>query len=181
MIIDSARSILLCIDVQERLCPVVNDPRKVLANGARLMKGASLLDVPILVTEQYPQGIGPTMVDLRDLAPKDAILQKMTFSCAATPGILDRLRATGRSQVVVFGTEAHVCVLQSCLGLLVEGFEVFVVRDACSSRALSDEEAALERMAQAGVAVVTTEMALFEWIGDSSRPVFKAVHQTLIR
>lgn len=181
MIIDSARSILLVIDVQERLCPVVNDPRKVLANGARLMKGAALMDVPIVVTEQYPQGIGPTMVDLRVLAPEGAILTKTAFSCAREPAVLQRLCGLARSQVVVCGTEAHVCVLQSCLGLLQEGFEVFVVRDACSSRSVADEDMAFARLANAGVAVVSTEMALFEWLGDASSDVFKTVHQTLIR
>lgn len=169
------RSALVIIDVQERLCPAMNDPRRVLHNGARLVKGAQHIGVPVLATEQYPQGIGPTMFDLRSLLPDDAVIQKMTFSAAREPALLERLRSLDVSQVVVMGTEAHVCVQQTCLELAELGWEVFVVADACSSRKVSDQDAAYARMAANGCSVVTTEMVLFEWLGEAGTPLFKDV------
>ena len=175
MLIDSARSTLVIIDVQEKLCPVMDDPRLVLFNGVRLLKGAAELAVPVVITEQYPAGIGPTMIDLREAAPADCYVEKTTFSSANCPAFMERLQATGRKQAVVCGTETHVCVLQTALGLLREGYEVFVVRDACSSRQPASIEAALARMAHAGCHIVTTEMVLFEWLQNCTRPEFKPV------
>ena len=175
MLIDAARSSLLMVDIQERLAPVMHDPRSVLYNGALLVKAARRLEVPVLCSEQYPKGLGPTMVDVREVLPEGATLEKSEFSCAANPGLLQALRDTGREQVVVAGIEAHVCVLQTCLGLTREGFEVFVVRDACSSRREANAEAAFARMAANGVSVVTLEMALFEWLGRAGTDAFKEI------
>ncbi len=181
MLIDGQNACFLLIDVQERLCPVMADPRRVIVNGQRLLRGAALLDVPVLATEQNPGGIGPTMADLRPLLPADATLEKMSFSAAGEPAILDRLRAFGRRQVVISGIEAHVCVTQTALGLLAAGFEVFVVADACSSRHAADETAAMARLTANGVGVVTTEAVLFEWMGRADHPRFRDVLQTLIK
>ena len=181
MLITGERSSLLVVDVQEKLCPVMDDPRAVLHNGARLMRGAARLGIPVTVTEQYPEGIGPTMFDLRELTGPENVLQKRTFSSAAEETIVARLRDIGRPQVVVCGIEAHVCVLQTALGLKEIGYEVYVVRDACSSRRVSDRDAAFARMAAAGVGVVTTEMALFEWVGDSRHEAFREISKTLIK
>ncbi|MFA7430990.1 MAG: hydrolase [Rhodospirillaceae bacterium] len=173
--IQSDKSALVIIDVQERLCPAMDDPRRVLHNGARLIKGAQRLNVPVLATEQYPQGIGPTMVDLRSLLPDDAVIQKMTFSAAREPALIARLRSLDVTQVVMMGTEAHVCVQQSALELAEQGWDVFVVADACSSRKVSDQDAAYARMAANGCSMVTTEMVLFEWLGEAGTPAFKDV------
>lgn len=167
------KSALIVIDVQERLCPAMNDPRRVLHNGVRLIVGAQRLDIPVLLTEQYPQGIGPTMVDLRSLVPPEAVVQKMTFSAAREPEMLDRLRELDVTQLVIMGTEAHVCVQQSALELAELGWEVFVVLDACSSRKVADQDAAYARMAANGCSMVTTEMVLFEWLGEAGTPAFK--------
>lgn len=181
MLITAERSSLLIVDVQEKLCPVMDDPRIVLHNGSRLMRGAARLGVPVTVTEQYPEGIGPTMVDLRDLTAPENVVHKRTFSSAADEGIVARLRQMGRPQVVVAGIEAHVCVLQTAIGFRELGYEVYVVRDACSSRRVADRDAAFARMAAAGVSVVTTEMVLFEWIGDSRHEAFREISKTLIK
>lgn len=181
MLIDGRHSCFLLVDVQERLCPVMDDPRRVIVNCQRLLKGAALLDVPVLATEQYPKGIGPTMADLRPLLPEDAVVQKMSFSAAGEAHFLERLGTLGRRQVVVAGTEAHVCVMQTCLGLKAEGYDVFMVADASSSRHTADEDAAHARMAAAGIGVVTTEMVLFEWLGRADHEQFRTVHKTLIR
>lgn len=169
------QSVLVIIDVQERLCPAMGDPRRVLHNGMRLIKGAARLNVPVVATEQYPQGIGPTMFDLRDLLPDGAVIQKMTFSAAREPAFTARLADLGVRQVVMMGTEAHVCVQQSALELAEKGFEVFVVTDACSSRKPSDQDAAYERMAAKGLSMVTTEMVLFEWMGEAGTDAFRDV------
>lgn len=174
LIMDADQSILVVIDVQEKLAPAMNDPRRVLHNGARLLKGARRLDVPVVATEQYPQGIGPTMFDLRSLLPNDAVVQKMTFSAANTPAVVERLESLGgRRQLVVMGTEAHVCVQQTALGFVDLGWQVFVVADACSSRMVADQDASYARMAAAGCTMVTTEMVLFEWLREAGTPAFK--------
>jgi len=181
MLINGQRACFVLIDVQERLCPVMGDPRRVIVNGQRLLRAADKLAVPVLATEQYPQGIGPTMADLRPLLPDGAVVEKMSFSAAGEAHFLTRLRALERPQVVLAGIEAHVCVTQTALGLKAEGFDVFVVADACSSRRPADEAAAMARLAAAGAGVVTTEMVLFEWMVRADHPLFRDVLQTLIK
>ncbi|WP_413205124.1 hydrolase [Rhodospirillum sp. A1_3_36] len=173
------RSVLIVIDVQESLCPVMDDPRKVLMNGARLARGARILGLPVVVTEQYPKGLGPTMHDIRAEVPRDAdhcaYLEKLTFSSAADPVVMRHLDGLDRRQAVICGIEMHVCVLQTALGLRGRGWDVFVVSDACSSRLPTSESAALVRMTGVGVQPVTTEMVLFEWLGGKQSPVFKDI------
>ncbi|KAA5605368.1 hydrolase [Roseospira marina] len=175
MLIDAARSLLVIIDIQERLCPVMDDPRRVLFNAARLLKGATLLDVPVICTEQYPTGLGPTMIDVRELLPEGAVIEKTSFGSMGEAAFRDALERTGRDQVVLLGTEAHVCVLQTALGLREAGMPVFVVEDACGSRRPESERAAMARARDAGCGVVTTEMVLFEWLADKSHPAFKQI------
>ncbi|KAF0145195.1 MAG: Isochorismatase hydrolase [Rhodospirillaceae bacterium] len=172
-------SCLLIVDVQERLIPVMRAPRQVIAGCATLMRAGGLIGLPILVSEQYVQGLGPTMVDLRPLAPPDSFMEKTAFGCAADAGIMARIESLSRHQVVMAGIESHVCVLQSALSLREKGFEVFVVADACSSRQPESEQAAWARMALCSVHVVTLEMALFEWLGSKDHPAFKEVQRLI--
>ncbi|HLO77001.1 MAG TPA: hydrolase [Magnetospirillum sp.] len=173
MLIEAARSVLLLVDVQENLGPVMADPRSVYRNCALLLRAAARLEIPVIASEQYPKGLGPTMGELRELLPDGAVVEKLHFSCAAEPAIAERLRGLGRSQVVVAGIEAHVCVLQTALGLKASGYDVFVAGDACSSRLAANHQAALARMAANGVDVVTTESAVFEWLHRAGTPEFK--------
>ena len=173
MLIDAARSLFLLVDVQENLGPVVADPRAVYRNCGLLLRAANRLGVPVLVSEQYPKGLGPTLGELRQLVPDDAVMTKMHFSCAADPAIAARVRGLGRDQIVVAGTEAHVCVLQTALGFKQAGYQVFVAGDACSSRVAANHASALARMAAAGIGVVTTESAVFEWLHVAGTPEFK--------
>lgn len=181
MLITAETTSLLIVDVQERLCPVMEDPRTVIHNCGRLMKGAARLGVPVTVSEQYPKGLGPTMVDLRGLTAPENFLEKTTFSCAGAPNIVERLTALGRPGVVVAGIEAHVCVSQTALGLLEKGWRVFVAGDACDSRRRPDRDMGFDRLRAAGVHVVPTESVLFEWIGDASHDAFREVSKTLIK
>ncbi len=173
MLIDAARSLFLLVDVQENLGPVVADPRAVYRNCGLLLRAANRLGVPVLVSEQYPKGLGPTLGELRQLVPDDAVMTKMHFSCAADPAIAARVRGLGRDQIVVAGTEAHVCVLQTALGFKQAGYQVFVAGDACSSRVAANHASALARMAACGVQVATTESVVFEWLHVAGTPEFK--------
>jgi nicotinamidase-related amidase len=173
MMIDSRGSSLLVVDVQQGLAPVMADPRGVYRGCTILLRAARRLGIPVLVSEQYPKGLGHTMGELLAEAPEGAVVEKLHFSCAHEPAIKERLAAIDRPQVVVAGIEAHICVLQTALGLKAAGFEVFVVADACSSRDPANHRAAMERLAANGVHVVTVEMALFEWLHCAGTPEFK--------
>ncbi len=163
-------SFLLIVDMQEKLVPAVEQPDRVVANAVRLMTGAARLEVPTLLTAHYPKGIGPVVAELRELAPPDGVLEKIHFDAASESACAERFAALDRPQPVIAGTEAHVCVLQTALGLKQAGYEPYLVGDAVSSRNATDKAAAVGRLRDAGVAAVTTEMVLFEWLacGDTA-------------
>ena len=168
-VIDVARSTLLVIDFQARLVLAIEDGAAAVANARRLVHAAAMLDVPALFTEQNPKGLGPTVPDL---APDEArVFRKMTFDASRTPGFDERL--TEGHALILAGWEAHVCVLQTALGLVVKGWRVYVVGDAVGSRRAENKDAALRRMAANGVEIVTTEMVVFEWLGSAANPRFK--------
>lgn len=178
----ASQSCLIVVDVQERLAPVMGDPRKVIDGAARLAAAARRLGVPTLISEQYPKGLGPTMIDVREVVPEeDAYVQKLDFSCCGEPEFMAKFAALGRRQVVLAGIEMHVCVMQTALDLKDKGFDVFVAVDACGSRFPSDEEVAKLRFAAAGIHLVTIEMTIFEWLERSGTPEFKDISKTLIR
>ena len=167
-----ARStILLLIDFQARLMPAIDDAGTVVANAHRLQQGASLLGIPFFLTEQNPKGLGSTVPELA--APADRTISKMTFDACRATGLLDRL--PDKQAVLVAGCEAHVCVLQTVFGLLAAGRRVFVAVDAVGSRRPESKAAAIDRMAAAGAGMVTSEMALFEWLESAEHPRFKDV------
>jgi len=168
-ILEARASHLLVIDFQTRLTPAIDRADAAIANAGRLLAAARLLDVPELFTEQNAGGLGPTVADL---APDPAaVFAKMTFDACRSPGFLERLEAS--RAVVVAGCEAHVCVLQTALGLLQAGRRVFVVADAIGSRRAESKRTALRRMERQGVEIVTTEMVIFEWLGTSAHPRFR--------
>ncbi len=182
MRIKADQSCLVIVDVQERLAPVMADPRKVIDGAARLAAAAARLGVPALVSEQYPKGLGPTMIDVREILPdEDAYVRKTAFSCVGEPAFMAKFEGVGRRQAVIAGIEMHVCVMQTALDLKEKGYDVFVVVDACGSRFSTDEETAKLRFAAAGIHLVTIEMAIFEWLERSGTPEFKDITKTLIR
>jgi len=167
-LIDPARTLLLVVDIQVRLMPAIADGPGVIANTGRLLAAARMLDVPTLFTEQNAGGLGPTVPDL---APEPgAAFAKMSFGAAQAPGFLDRI---GDRDLVVTGCEAHICVLQTALGLLEVGRRVCVVADAVGSRRSDNRAAGLARMAAHGAEIVTTEMVVFEWLGTARHPRFR--------
>lgn len=175
MLITTETSFLLIVDMQERLAPAIEGIERVMTNAARLMSGARRLGVPILVTEHYAKGLGRTVPELRALAPDDSVVEKVHFSALAEPGCQERFAALGRGQVVIAGAEAHVCVLQTALSLKDAGYATYLAVDAVSSRKAIDRETAVARLRDAGIAVVTTEMVLFEWLARAGTDAFRDV------
>lgn len=171
MLLDASASRLVIIDVQSRLLAAVQGGERVAARCAILAKGASLLGVPVCATEQNPAGIGGTVSELAALI--GTVFPKTTFSAGGDPAFAAWAEAGGT--VVLCGTEAHVCVLQTALDLRRRGRPVAVVADAVGSRDPADREAALHRLRVHGVDIVTAEMVLFEWLGRYDRPEFRAV------
>ena len=169
-------AVLLLIDLQERLMPVIGDHEAVIARAVRLASAARLLDVPVRATEQNPAGLGPTVPQLA--AYPQAVLSKTTFSAAGDSGFPALLPA-GSGEIIVAGCEAHVCVLQTVLDLLESGRRVVWAADATGSRDPADQAAAIDRARQHGAEIVTSEMVLFEWLRDSRHPEFREVHKLL--
>ena len=181
MLISAARSCLLIVDVQEKLVPAVHEHEKLIENCAWLMNAAAQFDVPVLMSEQYPRGLGPTVPVLRNLLAKGAIVEKVHFSCGASPECRSRIDAVDRSQVIVAGVEAHVCVLQTSLDLLALGKEVFLVADAVSSRDPRNAELAMQRMGRAGVEIVCREMVFFEWAHRAGTAQFRELSARFLK
>lgn len=169
--LDRSTSQLLVIDIQGRLMPVIDRADTVIRNTRRLLDAAAIFDMPVLFTEQYPKGLGPTVPEV--LVPEARIVAKMSFDACRTEGFLESL--SDRSDIVVAGCEAHVCVLQTVLGLLSGGRRVIVVEDALGARQEASKAAALSRMARCGAEIVTTEMVVFEWLETATHPRFKEV------
>ncbi|GMU38126.1 MAG: hydrolase [Phycisphaerae bacterium] len=162
--LEPKRAMLAVIDVQEKLMPAIRDGARVLEGVRQLIRGARVFDLPILVTEQYPRGLGRTDASVLD-ALKDSgaqVIEKPSFSVCGTPQVRDALQESGRTQVLVAGVETHVCILQSALDLVCQDYDVFVCADAVGSRGAMSHETALHRMRQAGVRVTTVESVLFE-------------------
>lgn len=179
MLIDANKSALLVVDVQEKLMPAMAEPDQVVENCAVLMKAAARLTIPVVVSEQYPKGLGNTVPALAELAPPGSVMPKLHFSCAADPTIAAVLAAYERGQVLVVGVESHVCVLQTALDLKAAGTRCIVVADATSSRTARNKELALARLREAGVEIATTEMVLFEWLRQAGTPEFKELSRLI--
>lgn len=167
--IEAENSLLLLIDFQARLMPAIEDASRVIANARRLCDAAGMFKIPLLYTEQNPKGLGTTV---EALAPgNEAVMRKMTFDASLAEEFTSLLPSRG--EIVVAGCEAHICVLQTVLGLLELGRKVFLVRDAIGSRRSESKEAAIARLAHHGAEIVTTEMVVFEWLGTAEHPRFR--------
>ncbi|HUS95326.1 MAG TPA: isochorismatase family protein [Hyphomicrobiaceae bacterium] len=168
------QSHLVVIDIQERVAPAVHGREAIIANAIRLVGYAGRLSVPVTFTEHMPERLGATLPELRAAAANDsACLAKIPFSAVREPLIAERFehaRQAGRTQMIVAGMEAHVCVLQTALELLADDFEVLVVADATGSRVPDNRKLSLDRLSKAGAAIVSQEMIVFEWLerGDAA-------------
>lgn len=163
------RSLVLVVDFQARLMPAIAEGEARMASARKMLAAARLAGVPIIATEQYPKGLGTTVEGL--LAPDERVISKMTFSAVAAPDFAAAVPAD--RDIVVMGAETHVCVLQTVLDLRARGRRVCVVADAVGSRRDSDRQAGLARMAADGAEIVTSEMAIFEWLVSCEHPRFR--------
>lgn len=180
MLIDRNKSTLLVVDVQDTLLKLTDNWQNLLAHCVWLVKAAQVLGVPVMASEQYRKGLGPTNAELLALLPEDAVADKLHFSCVAAD-CLKGLPGAERKQVILCGIESHVCVLQTAVELQAAGKEVFVVADAVTSRNADDKALALARMTASGIQVVGREMVVFEWMRQSGIPEFKEISKNFLR
>ena len=175
-LLDNATSVLVVIDVQERYLPHLYEGARVVEACRRLIEAAKRVGVPVMVTEQYPKGLGPTAPVLAAALPAGTTpIEKSSLSCLGCATFARALEASGRRQVVVAGIEAHACVSQTAHELLAAGYEVHLPVDALSSRFARDYEVAVRRFAQAGAVPTSVEAVLLEWVRTAESPHFQAV------
>ncbi|MEI8206109.1 MAG: hydrolase [Kiritimatiellales bacterium] len=172
-------SLLVVIDVQGKLAEAMCDREKLFENICRLAKSAKLLGIPMLVTEQLPDKLGSTRKEIADPLAEEPLITKSSFSCCGEPKFVEALKSSGKKQIVLCGIEAHICVTQTALELLTQGLDIFLIADAVSSRSPDSRHLAIERMRHHGAEILTTEMALFEWLRDAAHPAFREVRKLL--
>jgi nicotinamidase-related amidase len=170
-------TILVVIDVQGNLAHAMVEKETLFENVKKLIQGARLLEIPIIVTEQYPKGLGPTIPELLSLLPDVQPVSKVAFSCCGEAAFLNALEGANRNQVLVAGIETHVCVYQTTRDLLRRGYEVEIVADAVSSRKASDREIGLARMRDLGARLGSVEMVLFELMQEAGGATFKELQK----
>jgi nicotinamidase-related amidase len=168
-------AILVVIDVQQKLLPAISRGEEIVKRCEILVQGAKALGVPVVLTEQYPSGLGSTTADITRHAGDCPCVEKMTFSCAREPAFMSTLEISERRQVLLCGIETHVCVLQTALGLLEDGYVVHVAADAVGSRSDKNHENALSRLGKAGAIITNTESALFEMLEKAGTDEFKTI------
>jgi isochorismate hydrolase len=173
--LDEQRAILVVIDVQGNLARVVNESEKRIESIIKLIKGMQALNIPILLTAQAPQKIGGTIPEVAALLPGVVEIPRLSFSVMGTPEVFSALKMSGRTQVVLCGFETHICLYQSSLDLLEQGFEVFLGVDATSSRMEDNKLTALNELRAQGVHLVGTEMILFSLLKSANHPAFKTI------
>ncbi|GAB6164084.1 hydrolase [Thermostilla marina] len=173
LLMSPATTALLVVDIQEKLLPLVDGKRQIVWNVRRLIDAAKALEIPVVGTEQYPKGLGPTVPELAERLGD--VPSKKMFSCRECGDLFEQLSADNRDTILICGIETHVCIAQTALDLLAGGWNVFLPVDAVGSRHRLDHETALRRMETSGVVLTTTEAALFEWCETAAHPAFKEI------
>jgi nicotinamidase-related amidase len=172
-------ALLVIVDIQTKLLNVMFEKERLITNCRKLLQAAKLLGVPMLMTEQYPKGMGPTDPQILQLLEGVDSIAKASFSCCGVGDFNRKIRSFGKQQTVVIGIEAHICVLQTVLDLAHREYSVFVPYDAVSSRKEGDYTNALDRMRQAGAVVGSVESAVFELLEKAGTPLFKEVSKVI--
>jgi nicotinamidase-related amidase len=173
-------SILVAIDIQERLITAMTGMDKCLKISQVMVEAAKALKLDTIVTEQYPRGLGNTVAELQELFdPKWPVIEKTAFSCCGETQFMIQLEQKKRHSIAVIGIETHVCVQQTVLDALAEGYQVFVIEDAVTSRSVNDRQVALELMRDAGAVITTVESYLFMLMRDATHPAFKTISKLI--
>lgn len=173
--LDQSQSLLVVIDVQERLCAAM-DPEvlaQLVRNTGILLDSALELSVPVIFTEQYVKGLGATLSELKGRVPAAVCHEKLSFSCCGNQDFVRQIKESGRKQIVICGMETHVCVLQTVIDLLGDGFNVHLVKDAVMSRSNDNRQTAIEAMVQAGAVPTSAESVVFQWLKVAGTDSFK--------
>ncbi|MBS1113047.1 MAG: isochorismatase hydrolase [Nitrospirae bacterium] len=178
-LLDKNEVVLVIVDIQERLAAVMPDRQKVVDNCLHLIEISKLLNVPVLLNEQYPKGLGPTINEIREALQPYEPLKKVTFSCCRERSFHNSLEALGRKKVILAGMETHVCVLQTVIDLLRTGYQVHVVKDATCSRTPDNFTAGAEFMRDAGAVITCTETVLFQLLEKAGTDEFKAISKRI--
>ena len=181
---NASSSRLIVVDIQERLTSVMKpEIVEAMTKGCTLLlDAAAILDIPVLCTEQYPKGLGPTLPTIDEHMPDNIRkIDKTCFSGASVSAFQEALAAGSRNQLILAGIESHVCILQTALGLKAQGYEVFVVEDAVCSRNPAHHQNAMDRMRQHGIIIINTESVIFEWLRDSRHTQFSSISSLLKR
>lgn len=181
MLLDASDSLIVFVDVQEKLAPVIHQRDQLIGRMRWLGEIANELSLSILVTEQYPKGLGISVDDLSGVIENSTVIEKTHFSAWQEPAFVDAVKASGKRQIILLGMEAHVCILQTAIDMKTDGFSVYVAEDAVGSRRESDKQAGLQRMRQYGIEVITTEMAAYEWLHRSGNDTFRHITKNWIR
>lgn len=181
MLIDAKNCVMVVIDMQEKLMPLVVNHRDVTDYTVWLLNVSQELAIPNLSTEQYPKALGATVPNIKDLLDLNYIIPKMSFSAMATPEFVVALKSMKRQQVILAGIETHVCMLQTAIDMNEQGYDVFVVIDCTSARNESDKAAAMDRMKHEGITLVTREMVIYEWLRQGGTPQFKHINEAYIK
>lgn len=168
-------TVLVGIDYQERLVPAMSGKEELIETAAKLIKGFEILGMPVILTQQYPKGLGQTIPEIKDINPNAQVIDKAAFSAWEDEGFIEAFKKTGRNVAVVMGIETHVCEQQTVLDMIDEGYTVYVPVDCVASRKNLDRDTAIERMRQAGAIITTYESVLFELLVTSKVPEFKAI------
>lgn len=180
-VLDREQSLLLVIDLQESYRGKLHREDSVIATSRRMIEAAGILGIPVVVTEQYPKGLGRTRAEIAEkLPPGSTVVEKTSFSVLGAPALVERPETLARSQVVVIGIETHVCVNQTVHDLLARGHRVHAVRDAVTSRFALEDQTGWAKIVGSGVVPTTSECALFEWLGDAKAAEFKAIHKLVV-
>jgi len=177
--LDKQDTALLIVDIQERLATVMKEREKVVRNNLHLIELAKMLGMPVMVTEQYPKGLGQTVAEIREALPYYRAVEKMTFDCCGQPTFLEELKDHGKSNVVLTGMETHICVLQTCIGLLKGGINVHVAQDAICSRTKENWKTGIEFMREAGAVITCTETVLFQLLKVAGTEEFKTISKRI--
>ncbi len=179
MKLKSDKAVLVIIDIQTRLLAVMHDYPLLLENLKKIVQSSVVLNIPIILTEQYPAGLGPTHPEISQHIPHVKPLQKMAFSCCAEEEFMTELRQSGREQIIVCGIEAHICVYQTCRDLLDRKYEVHLLTDGTDSRRFENKHLAIQKLAQLGAQLTSVEMALFEMLRDAKHGAFKTISRII--
>lgn len=169
---------LLVIDVQERLMPVIFEKEKVFANVNKLLRGAEILGLETIITEQYPKGLGNTCKEI-EMGEGKTLIEKVCFSCMLSEPVTEQLKLTNKKTIIICGVESHICVLKTALDALKQGYEVHVVADAVSSRTAENKQIAIERMRQSGAFITSVESILFMLLEQAGTDEFKAISKLI--